>query len=60
MCSSAPCLVCVLGLVLYDLDKILHVNLYLYILEFAPSGVSTYSFYMENEPRESIFLDTKK
>ena len=46
---------CELGLVLYDFDGSLHANLYLPILEFVPSGVSVYSFYVENGPQESKF-----
>ena len=48
---------CVLGLVLYDLYKTWHVMFYLYELKFVPSGVSVYSFYVENGPRESKFFE---
>ena len=49
MCSSAPCLVSQLWLVLYDFDESLHASLYLYELEFAPSGVSLHRFYVEHD-----------
>ena len=49
----APCLVCELGLKLNHCNKTLHVVLYFYELEFARSGVSVHSFYVENGPPET-------
>ena len=60
MYCAAPEIVFVLGLVLYDFNGSLHASLYLYKLDFSPSCVSVYSFYVENGPQESKFLSTRK